>query len=170
MRINILTLGPEEQPVSFAGTVDLSDMVRWGEAPFPEPVAVSGTACRRHGQTLVELKAEYTLHTTCARCLQPVIRQKAADFSYVVVEQLEQDSPENWVEASGGMLDIAALVGEELFLALDASSLCREDCKGLCPVCGADRNQTDCGCNAKKAVDPRFAALSKLLDDKEDKH
>ncbi|HHY52171.1 MAG TPA: DUF177 domain-containing protein [Clostridiales bacterium] len=168
MRINILALGPEEQPVPFAGTVDLSDMVRWGEAPFPEPVKVSGTACRKHGQTLVELKAEYAVHATCARCLQPVVQHKAAEFSYVVVEHLEQDSPDNWVEAPGGILDVDALVGEELFLNLDASILCRKDCKGLCPVCGADRNQTDCGCDAKKVVDPRFAALSKLLDDKED--
>ena len=60
MRINILALGPEEQPVPFAGTVDLSYVVRWGEVPFPEPVSVSGTACSKHGQTLVELEAQYT--------------------------------------------------------------------------------------------------------------
>ncbi len=168
MRINILALGPEEQPVPFAGTVDLSYMVRWGEAPFPEPVSVSGTACRKHGQTLVELEAQYTLHTICARCLQPVVRRETADLDYVVMEQLEQDSPQDWVEAPGGMLDITALVGEDLFLALDAASLCSKDCKGLCPACGADRNQTDCGCSAQKKIDPRFAALSKLLDDKND--
>ena len=40
--------------------------------------------------------------------------------------------------------------------------LCKEDCKGLCPHCGADRNETDCCCE-KKQIDPRFAALHALL-------
>ena len=44
---------------------------------------------------------------------------------------------------------------------------CREDCKGICPHCGADRNEVDCDCE-KKQIDPRFAALRALLDSNED--
>lgn len=41
--------------------------------------------------------------------------------------------------------------------------LCKEDCKGLCPHCGADRNVTECDCESRQ-IDPRFAALRALLD------
>lgn len=168
MRINILTLGPEEQPVPFSGALDLSYITRWGEVPFPEPVAVSGTARRKHGQTLVELTAVYTLHAACSRCLVPVVRQEQTCLNYIVVEQLESSSPEDWVEAPGGMLDLTEAVGADLLLALEDAILCQEDCKGLCPVCGADRNKIDCGCPDQKKADPRFAALLELLDNKDD--
>ena len=53
--------------------------------------------------------------------------------------------------AKGGVLD------------MDTKTLCSEDCKGLCPRCGADLNQGPCSC-AKKDVDPRLAVLAKLLE------
>ncbi|MDY5613643.1 MAG: DUF177 domain-containing protein, partial [Dysosmobacter sp.] len=49
-------------------------------------------------------------------------------------------------------------------LEMDTKTLCSEDCKGLCPRCGADLNLGPCSC--KKEVDPRLAALAKLLENK----
>ena len=53
-----------------------------------------------------------------------------------------------------------------LILQVDRTYLCRDDCKGLCPICGCDRNESVCSC-ASEQTDPRLAVLAKLLKDKE---
>ena len=55
-------------------------------------------------------------------------------------------------------VDPADVLVPALILQVQMTYLCKEDCKGLCPHCGADRNVTDCDCD-KKQIDPRFAAL-----------
>lgn len=59
------------------------------------------------------------------------------------------------------MLDLAALCWEEFALALPVKPLCREDCKGLCPTCGANINEGPCGC-VRDEGDPRLAVLRSL--------
>lgn len=53
-------------------------------------------------------------------------------------------------------VDPADVLVPALILQVQMTYLCKEDCKGLCPHCGADRNVTDCDCD-KKQIDPRFA-------------
>jgi uncharacterized protein len=66
-----------------------------------------------------------------------------------------------------GMLDIIELLREQFQLALPMKPLCTEDCRGLCPECGANLNHASCGC-VPKWEDPRLAALKGLVDrDKE---
>jgi uncharacterized protein len=60
----------------------------------------------------------------------------------------------------GETVDLEPLVREHLVLAVPYAPLCREDCKGLCPQCGIDRNTATCAC--EKPGDPRFAALKGL--------
>ena len=61
----------------------------------------------------------------------------------------------------GPEIKLDRLVAEVLLLALPAQSLCRADCKGLCPVCGVDRNEQTCDCSEARPKSP-FAALEKL--------
>ena len=65
----------------------------------------------------------------------------------------------------GEVIDVDALVAEELLLAVPDHLVCRDDCKGICPVCGADRNVADCGCDTAE-VDPRWAGLKELVNGK----
>lgn len=60
----------------------------------------------------------------------------------------------------GEHVDLEPLVREQLVLAVPYAPLCSEDCKGLCPQCGVDRNVETCSC--EKPLDPRFAALKGL--------
>lgn len=62
---------------------------------------------------------------------------------------------------SGDVVDILPAVREELTLALPMRFLCRADCQGICPVCGTNRNERDCGCQPEPA-DPRLAVFSQL--------
>jgi uncharacterized protein len=60
----------------------------------------------------------------------------------------------------GEAIDLEPLFREQFVLAIPFAPLCREDCKGLCPQCGIDRNTATCAC--EKPIDPRLAALKGL--------
>ena len=62
---------------------------------------------------------------------------------------------------SGKTIDLAPALREQILLAVPPSPLCDEACKGLCPQCGKDLNQGDCGCE-RTSIDPRWAALERL--------
>src|SRR5206468_3309557 len=62
---------------------------------------------------------------------------------------------------SGKEIDLRPALREQILLSIPPSPLCKEDCKGLCPVCGKDLNEGDCG-HDKTAPDPRWAALKNI--------
>jgi len=62
----------------------------------------------------------------------------------------------------GKTIDLDPIVREQVLLALPVSVLCREDCKGLCSVCGQDRNEKDCGHAGRTEVDVRLAKLKDI--------
>ena len=103
------------------------------------------------GDGVIELDG--TLPTTkaviCARCLvtvtQPVEVEVAEAFSPGVTPD-GTEAADGSYGYRGFALDLLPPVRDNLVLALPQRLLCREDCQGLCPVCGADRNQTACGC------------------------
>jgi uncharacterized protein len=68
------------------------------------------------------------------------------------------------VHVEGETFDTGPLLREQLQLGVPMKPLCREDCRGLCPQCGADRNRGDCDCK-DDWVDPRWAALADLKTD-----
>lgn len=59
-------------------------------------------------------------------------------------------------------IDLSLLIREQLYLALPMKPICRVDCAGLCPLCGANLNLTPCNC-VRETVDPRLASLKTLL-------
>ncbi len=107
------------------------------------------------------VSAEY--HDTCRRCLKDVSDRAAVDISEIY--QREITDPDAYL-LEGEQLNLAPLVREHLLLALPDAPLCRADCPGLCPVCGADKSnpaEADCGCSVA-AADPRWAALEALRE------
>jgi len=60
------------------------------------------------------------------------------------------------------IVELDPYLREAFAVSLPMAAICREDCKGLCPVCGKDRNTETCGCESE-AVDPRLAPLQDLL-------
>jgi uncharacterized protein len=62
---------------------------------------------------------------------------------------------------SGKVIDLDPLLREQLVLALPGYPVCREDCKGLCSVCGANLNDRECGCD-RRVPDPRWAGLKNV--------
>ena len=109
----------------------------------------------------------------CGRCLGAF----EADISIpldiaLAAEDDTEDGGEEEVELSadnltrqflGDEIDLGHMVEEQVMLNLPMKPLCSEDCKGLCPSCGADLNNVECGCQ-RESVDPRLQVLKKLLN------
>ncbi len=94
----------------------------------------------------------------CRRCLRPV----EATLSAPILEIYEPDPTEGETQPlQGDHIDVEPVAREAVLLELPLAPLCRHDCAGLCPECGADLNQGACGCAVDQS-DPRWAALDDL--------
>ena len=113
------------------------------------PVVLKGMVENAGDVILLKAEAATEIERTCGRCLKVYTAG---------AENIENDA---FIYESD-LLDITEPVRESLLLAVPLQALCREDCRGLCPVCGADRNEGDCGCDTT-SVDPRLAALKQFI-------
>jgi uncharacterized protein len=111
----------------------------------------------------LRLRFEATLAGPCMRCLEPAAPSYAVDAREVSQpgETDELDSP--YVQR--GVLDVRAWARDALALVLPAKLLCRADCAGLCPVCGADLNLAGEDHRHEREPDPRWSKLSELRFD-----
>ena len=113
----------------------------------------------------IQGKLEAELELVCDRCALPFSANYAVDFTALyspVLERLDEKGEEDIHLFSGDRIDIASEALQELFLALPTKTLCQPDCKGLCPVCGINRNTDDCSCQAE-AIDPRLEKLKDFM-------
>lgn len=115
-----------------------------------------------------------TLECACSRCLEPfpvsvdaaldlVFLPAAANTGGEEREVAEEDLGVGYYE--NDVIDLGEVMREQFYLGLPMKPLCREDCRGLCPVCGINRNLETCACRTEW-VDPRMAALKHVFDRK----
>jgi DUF177 domain-containing protein len=100
----------------------------------------------------------------CRRCLRPITGELCCEVRELYRSRLGHQSPdpdEDTYPLEGDVLDLRPLVRDALLLELPLAPLCRQDCRGLCPTCGADLNAGPCDCGPA-AVDPRWAVLDGL--------
>ena len=105
----------------------------------------------------------------CSRCLkdfwQPINIDFTEMFSAHPAGNPGSELGEQQLPADGS-IDLTPIIRDYAALDIPIRQLCAEDCKGLCPVCGMNRNQEDCG-HRQVSIDPRMAELQKLLENKE---
>ena len=119
----------------------------------------------RTGEGLyIEGRLESEAELDCDRCLTPLKHQLAVELGELLYypPRLGSDPSESVPET--GILDLRPLVREHFLLGMPMHALCRSDCKGLCPECGGNLNETNCE-HLETELDPRFAALKELLQD-----
>lgn len=120
----------------------------------------------------IRMRAAYDGHfaVPCARCLEPVEHESKGEFDLIFRPLGAEDAgSEHSITASeteigyyqNGSLLLEDVLREQVLLSLPAKTLCREDCKGLCPRCGKNLNSEACTCDTAPA-DPRWSALSDL--------
>lgn len=121
------------------------------------------------GRALVEGELQLTLSVPCDRCLQSVAVPLAVTFSHEVAAPegdggiSENASDEEQCFVSGYELDTDTLIDNEILIQMPVKVLCREDCKGICPTCGRNLNEGDCGCD-NFVPDPRMAAIKDIFN------
>jgi uncharacterized protein len=101
----------------------------------------------------------------CRRCLRTVRGELVVDVREIYEPRRSPadsfEAEEETYPLSGEQLDLMPLARDAVLLNLPAVPLCRDECAGLCPTCGADRNEGPCGCE-EPAGDPRWSVLDVL--------
>lgn len=107
----------------------------------------------------------------CSRCLEKTELALNHEFRYFYVssdedeeEAADRDEHTVFIGEEPTSLDISDQIWETLVMSFSEKVLCRPDCKGICPVCGSNKNYEECSCE-KSATDPRLAVLADALDD-----
>ncbi|MCI9347894.1 MAG: DUF177 domain-containing protein [Oscillibacter sp.] len=150
--------------LEFQFQMDLSDVEFEGRYPASRPVETKGLVRNTAGLLELSLSAWTTLDSVCDRCGKEFLQEKEVSYSCMLAEELQNEDSDEIVLLEDGRVDVGDLARTEFILGMDTKTLCSEDCKGLCPRCGADWNIGPCSC--KKEQDPRMAALAKLLENK----
>jgi uncharacterized protein len=134
------------------------------------PATFVGETVQVAGRAHVRGRLEADLALECVRCLEPVEQHLDITFDAVFVDASDEtESPETEVAeealdeslVENGLIDMSDVAREQILLAIPDQVFCREDCKGLCPKCGANLNLIDCKCSDDE-IDPRWAALKNL--------
>jgi len=169
MRIELERLNELEGRFSHrytAGELVLSDP----EARLTGPAQIQGKVERRGNEVEVRGELRAGVEVGCGRCLKPVQIPVSAVFDERFTpavswraEELHELTEEdlNLSVFDGEAIDLDDLVREEILLAIPGHVLCREDCQGLCPGCGIDRNVSSCQCEALER-ESRWKGLREL--------
>jgi uncharacterized protein len=139
----------------------------FGGEQYPvEPAVVPARldiSCTVGGGYVLRLRFEATPTGPCMRCLEPAAPSTAVDAREVSQPGDDEELSSPYVD--GSLLDLQSWARDALALALPAQVLCREDCAGLCPVCGVDLNAAGPGHHHDPEPDPRWAKLSEVKFD-----
>ena len=167
MKLDLMPLAQQPGAVMpFTLQLDLSDVEWYGTRPATQPVHVEGQVQNRAGALELKARLDTVLSLTCDRCAKPFRREKTVEYETLLAFELANGESDDIVLLNGdGELELDELMREVVLLEMDTKNLCSEDCKGLCPGCGADLNVELCRC--KKEIDPRLAVLAQLLEQKD---
>ena len=133
-------------------------------------VNVAGTVSNGEDITIIEADVSAPIVIDCSRCLKEIPESRELSFrtAYSLSEDLEEEQEVELdlddLELSisdEDEVDLIDIVREQIILNLPAHPLCKQDCKGLCEVCGGDLNKVNCNCKQEE-TDPRWAALKDL--------
>jgi uncharacterized protein len=166
MQLDLSDIIHEKQNVTVSAHLD-HDQIKVQGISYPiaekKPFDLSLSAADGK-KLMIQAETEIGTIIPCDRCLTDVPVRISAVIN--VELSLEDGKPDhltdgeavNFVE--GKSLDVDQMILDEILLNWPAKVLCKEDCKGLCSVCGQNLNEKDCGCD-RKVLDPRMA---KALD------
>lgn len=165
-----------ERPLHIERTDDPSLAGEMDGVRAVSPVSLVVDVRKDHDKVRVAGRLQTTLKLDCSRCLEafPVPVHAAFDVLYVPASantgEDEREIEEDDLDTAyyrDGVIDLAELIREQLYLALPMKPLCQEACRGLCPECGTNLNSGVCACT-HEWEDPRLAPLKALARNKTD--
>jgi len=162
---NILDINPllnsEVRQINFDTQIELDPQL----ASFVRPATMSGKVVNMASYIEFTCTVEYSYTAACSRCLKPLDRKMHLELMFPVTTVLENENSDadEYLIPQNGRIDLHAICEENFILNQPLRELCSENCKGLCPMCGADLNVAECSC--KKQGDIRLQALADFFKD-----
>lgn len=169
MKINMKDLASRGKPQHLEGTLDASRLVSNRRDVLQyTPVQAKLDANYMAGLVHVDgqLDGEFTL--SCSRCLNDVKLELNIPFHEAFSKDERYDDENNEDDifyVPHDEFDLVPYLEAAFLLELPLVALCRDDCRGLCPTCGTNRNEADCSCETER-IDPRLADLQRFFDKK----
>lgn len=152
----------EKSTKSLSFSLDMSEIDINGNKPFYEAIEVKAELISKDSFVLLELDATCPFRYPCDRCAEIIDKSLNYHFTHKIVESLNEGNNDYYIVTEDDYINLTSLVREDILLELPTKILCKEDCKGLCPVCGQNLNLGSCSCNVK-VTDPRWDKLKELL-------
>lgn len=158
----------ENKEVTKEVQIELKSFVsRLGEFPILKAAPIElKIANRENKQMLISGEVDLTVSIPCSRCLKEV----PTDIHFSIDKEIKLENSvindEEMEDADyliGLHLDIDKLVYGEILVNWPMKVLCKDDCKGICKVCGKDLNKGECGCQ-RTELDPRMAAIQDIFN------
>ncbi|HEY8450146.1 MAG TPA: DUF177 domain-containing protein [Bacillota bacterium] len=146
----------EIEPVHFGG-----DTIR-----FTGPAHVTARVHNAGNHLWADVRVEGEAVLRCARCLRPIVRPLRLEYAEAFRRPEQAPLNDEQVRESvytGETIDLGEGFVEQLLLELPMKTLCSEECRGLCPQCGQDLNEGDCGCE-RRPIDPRLVKLAEFFE------
>ncbi|MBE0410034.1 MAG: DUF177 domain-containing protein [Anaerolineales bacterium] len=112
---------------------------------------------------LVQMKMEATSKGECVRCLDEISQPLEIDFTELYAFSPRSVTDSGLILAENGQIDLSPLVREYMLLEIPLNPICKAECKGLCPICGENLNESSHD-HDDDIIDPRLAGLKKLLE------
>ncbi|CCQ91636.1 conserved hypothetical protein [Nitrospina gracilis 3/211] len=166
---------PEDEPLDLSLTESADQFTVDPETgAFKEAVQVTGNLIRSNRDVYLAGQVRTVMAMTCSRCLESFrfdvetpIRATfipAPDPDSLEVEQELVDSDIELEYYTDQKIDLTQPVYDQIMLSLPMVQLCRDDCRGICPKCGASLNRESCRCEGDEDIDPRLAVLKQLKE------
>lgn len=143
-----------------------------------------GKATKMGREVLLQARFTVPLRGQCKRCLTALALEEPVELirTYLPADEIRDQDAHRGDDSdasfdpqvadeevyTGREIDLRPAIREQILLQVPSSPLCAEDCKGLCPRCGKDLNEADCGCE-RTAMDPRWAVLKDIQLQKKEK-
>lgn len=132
-----------------------------GSCPFQSPVSIVGEVINKVGIVTLQATASFTFFGVCDRCADEFQKEFSIEIEHSLVSHLDNEDNGDFIVVPNSRLDLDELILTDILLELPTKLLCKNDCQGLCSMCGQNLNAGHCDC--KKEVDPRLASLLQLL-------
>ena len=129
-------------------------------------VVFNGDFFKVNENILLSGTIKYNYSEVCARCLTEFQNEVETKFEAVIMRSIEDNNESDEIKLSieDGCVNLGETVKQLIYLSMPMKSLCKDDCKGICPTCGVNLNEEECKCQ-NIITDPRLDKLKTLLKD-----
>ena len=124
-----------------------------------QDLSFDGVFSRKKAEVTMTGSLKGSVRTLCARCLGPAAADLDVQVSVRFIPGGDEEAEDAVFAYESGLIEPDDALRQEAVLNMPSRILCRPDCKGLCPTCGADLNEGPCACVPEDEINPKFAAL-----------